>query len=258
MALALVRPVPSSFVQALSAVPPDPPIDLATAQAEHSGYVAGLSWLGLDVVTVEASEACPDSCFIEDTAVIAGGLAVVTRPAAPSRRAETEAVARVLSQHLDVQQLAQGTLDGGDCMRLGSRVFVGRTARTNDIGIAALQALLGAHGVQVVPVNVPAGVLHLKCVCSPLDDERVLLAEGTLDPRTFSNAQVLIVPAVEAYAANVVAHRGRALVADGFPRTRELLEQAGLATRAIDNRQLRKADSALTCLSVLLPDGKTA
>ena len=257
MAVALVRPVPSSFVQALSAVPPDPPIDVLAAQAEHARYVSGLAWLGLDVVSVPGDEACPDSCFVEDTAVVAGGIAVVTRPGAASRRPEVQGVAAVLSRHIEVKPLLSGTLDGGDCLRLGSRVFVGRTARTNDAGIASLQALLAAQGVEVVPVDVPRDVLHLKCVCSPLDDGRVLLAEGTLDPATFGKAQVLLVPAAEAYAANVVAHGSRALVADGFPRTREVLERAGFATLSIDNRELRKADSALTCLSVLVPESRS-
>jgi dimethylargininase len=161
-------------------------------------------------------------------------------------------VAAVLSQHTPLLRLSDGTLDGGDCLRLGKRLFVGRTARTNDAGIAALAAALAKHAVDVVPVDVPHGVLHLKCVCSPLDHERMLLAEGTLDPRLFGSARVLLVPAAESYAANVVAHGPRVLVPEGFPRTRELLERAGFAAHAIDNRELRKADSALTCLSVIM------
>jgi dimethylargininase len=253
MAIAFVRPVPSSFSHALSAQPPEPPISVSGAQAEHARYVSGLAWLGLEVRTVAADEQCPDSCFIEDTAVLAGGVAVATRPGAPSRRAEVEPVAAQLARHLEVLALPDGTLDGGDCMRLGKRLFVGRTARSNAAGIGALARLLEPYGVSVTALDVPANVLHLKCVCSPLDDERFLLAEGTLPPGAFQGAQALLVPTEEGYAANVVAREKRVLVADGFPRTRELLEQAGFSTRPIDNRELRKADSALTCLSILLP-----
>jgi dimethylargininase len=253
MPCAIVRPVPDSFALALSATPPEPPIDVARAQAEHAGYVRALRALGLDVHPAAIDESCPDSCFVEDTAIVAGGIAVATRPGAPSRRAEVGPVAALLAGHIEVQALDRGTLDGGDCMRLGKTVFVGRTARTSDDGIAALSALLARHDVRVVPVDVPPHVLHLKCVCSPLDDERVLLAEGTLEPRLFGAARVVMVPSAEAYAANVVTHGAGALVADGFPRTRALLEQAGFTTHPIDNRELRKADSALTCLSILVP-----
>jgi dimethylargininase len=85
MPLALVRTVPASFAQALTAVAPEEPIDVVRAQAEHARYVEALAWLGLDVITVPAQEACPDCCFIEDTAVVAGGVAVATRPGAPTR-----------------------------------------------------------------------------------------------------------------------------------------------------------------------------
>jgi dimethylargininase len=254
MAIALVRPVPSSFSAALSALPPDPPISVSGAQSEHAAYASGLAWLGLDVGTVAADESCPDCCFIEDTAVLAGGVAVTTRPGAASRRAEVAPVAAALARHLQVLSLAEGTLDGGDCMRLGKRLFVGRTARSNEAGIRALARLLEPYGVSVTSLAVPEHVLHLKCVCSPLDDERFLLAEGTLAPEAFAGAHALLVPAQEAYAANVVAHGKRVLVADGFPRTRELLERAGFEALAIDNRELRKADSALTCLSIVVTE----
>jgi dimethylargininase len=252
MPFAIVRPVPDSFAHALSASPPEPPIQVARAKDEHALYVEALRALGLDVHAASADESCPDSCFVEDTAIVAGGIAVATRPGAASRRAEVAPVATLLSRHLEVLPLDRGTLDGGDCLRLKDTVFVGRTARTSDEGIAALSALLARRAVRVVPIDVPRHVLHLKCVCSPLDDERVLLAEGTLDPRLFGPARVVMVPAAEAYAANVVTHGAGALVAEGFPRTRELLERAGFATHAVDNRELRKADSALTCLSIVV------
>ena len=97
-----------------------------------------------------------------------------------------------------------------------------------------------------------AGVLHLKCVCSPLADDLVLVAEGTIDPAVFTPARVIVVPREEAYAANAVAWNGRALLAAGHPRTRTLVEAAGFAVTELDNSELRKADSALTCLSVLV------
>jgi dimethylargininase len=253
MPLALVREVASSFADALCAEPPESPIDVAGARAEHAAYVQGLRWLGLTVETLAADDACPDCCFVEDTAVFAGGLAVAARPGATSRRGEVQAVARALAAHVPVVELAAGTLDGGDCLRLGQRLYVGLSARSNAAAITALAALLAPAGVEVVAVPVRAGQLHLKSACSALDDGTVLVAPGVLDAGTLSTLRCIRVPEDEAYAANVVAHRGRVLLPSGFPRTRERLEHAGFATREIDNRELRKADSALTCLSILLP-----
>src|SRR5215470_10804141 len=195
MTRALTRPIPSSFSQALCAAPPEQPIDVALARAQHAAYCAALAACGATVDTLAGDEACPDSCFLEDTAVVVGGRALITRPGAPSRRAETPAVATALARWLEVVPMtAPATLDGGDCMRVGDTLYVGRSARSNALGIAQLSAL----GLRVVPIDLPRGVLHLKCVCSPLGDDRILLAEQSIPPATF-RAAVVSVPASETY-----------------------------------------------------------
>jgi dimethylargininase len=244
--LALVRGVPASFAAALSATPPDPPIDVARARAQHAAYVEALGWLGYRVEILPAEETYPDCCFIEDTAVLGPGGALVTRPGAPSRRGEVDAVAEALKARMTVARMyGAGTLDGGDCLRIGRRVWVGLTARTDAAGAASL-----AHvGLEVTTVQAP-GVLHLKCVCAPLGDGRVVVAEGALPEGTFGDVPVVTVPAAEGYAANVVARQGRALVAAGYPAARRALEAAGLEVLALDTSEFRKADGALTCLSL--------
>jgi dimethylargininase len=249
-ACALVRGVTQSFSRAISALPPDPPIEVARARAQHAGYVVALSRLGLHIVDVAEDEACPDCCFIEDTAVVAGNVAVVTRPGAESRRGEVDAVARALSSRVEVLRMqAPATLDGGDCLRLGRTIYVGLSARTNAAGAEQLHKLTGCA---VVPVSMPAGVLHLKSVCSPLDDDLVLVAEGTLPPGTFGRARVIEVPRAEAHAANAVAYGRSALVAADGLRTLELVAAAGFRVHPLDTSELRKADGALTCLSIIV------
>jgi len=144
---------------------------------------------------------------------------------------------------------APATLDGGDCLRLGRRLFVGQSGRTNAAGLQAVRETFGPEGFEVLPVAV-GEVLHLKCVCSPLGADRVLAAEGTLPEDTFAGVQVLWVPHEERYAANCVAVGRRVLIAAGHPRTRALLEGAGFSPLELDVSELRKADGSLTCLSV--------
>jgi dimethylargininase len=248
---ALVRDVPESFAHALCGTAPAEPIDAARARAQHAEYVAALSSLGLEIVRVAADEACPDCCFVEDAALVAGGTALVTRSAAPSRRGEADAVAAALAGRLEVARMtAPATLDGGDCLRLGRRLFVGRSARTNGDGVAALRAVF--PDLEVVEVALPPGALHLKSVCSPLAADLVLLADHTIPPAVFAPASVVMVPAAEAHAANAVVHGGRALVAAGAPRAQAVVEAAGLRVIAVDTSELRKADGALTCLSIVV------
>lgn len=254
--LALTRAISATFADALAAVPPDPPIDVALARGQHAAYRAALAAAGAEVEVLAADDACPDGCFVEDTAVIAGGLALVTRPGAPSRRAETAAIAAALAArapHLALAHLpAPATLDGGDCLLVGDTLYVGRSARTSADGIAFAASVFAPRGVRVIAIDLPPGILHLKCVCAPLGEGRVLLARDTIAAASFA-ASIVWVPAAESYAANAVALGTHVLVSDGFPRTRDALERAGLTTHAVPTTEVRKADGALTCLSLLVP-----
>lgn len=246
---ALVREVSPRFADALSANPQ--PIDVALARAQHAAYCDALIACGATVVRVAADARYPDCCFLEDTAVVAGDRALITRPGALSRRGEVIAIAEQLRElgYETIEMTGEATLDGGDCMRVGKRIYVGRSARTNEAGIAALAAAFPDHQVSVIAL--PAHVLHLKCVVSPLDDQRVLLASGSLDPTLFP--RTVIIPTEETYAANCVAIAGHAILADGFPEARAALERAGVIVHAVPTSEVRKADGSLTCQSILLP-----
>src|SRR4029077_769909 len=102
---AITRKVPGSFARALCAVPPDPPIDVVRAREQHAEYRGALESCGLDVRAIAADDATPDCCFVEDTAVVAGGVALITRPGAAERRAETAAVARVLGEYVELEHI---------------------------------------------------------------------------------------------------------------------------------------------------------
>jgi dimethylargininase len=250
MVRALLRSIPGSFARALAAVRPDPPIDPALARLQHDAYRAALEACGARVDVLAADEVCPDCCFIEDAAVVSAGIALIARSGAPSRRAEALAVATALGKtHELVQMAAPGTLDGGDCMRVGQTIYVGRSARTNAEGIAQLAGAFPE--LRVVPVELPANVLHLKCVCSPLGSDRIALAEESIPSKAF-DAKVVWVPAAERYAANVVAIGNHALVAEGYPRAQEALARAGFTLHPVPVSEVRKADGSLTCQSILI------
>jgi dimethylargininase len=249
--LAFTRPVPACFANALAAVPA--PIDVALARSQHAAYRAALAELGLSVIELAAADELADSCFVEDTAVIAAGLALITNPGAPSRRAETPAIASALAGLVELATMeSPATLDGGDCMRVGATIYVGRSARTNAAGVARLAQVFEPRGFLIVPIDLPAGVLHLKCVCAPLGDDRITLADDTLPRDAFRGLAIVSVPAAEAYAANLLVHGDRVVISDGFPRTRDAVVAAGFRPIAIATSELRKADGALTCLSLVI------
>ncbi|MEV0585944.1 dimethylargininase [Nonomuraea sp. NPDC050310] len=221
------------------------PVDPVLALAQHAAYVAALEDNGWRAVHLEAADELPDAPFVEDTLVVAGRRAVLTRPGAPERRPEVDSTARAVQDlGLDVRRIeAPGTLDGGDVLQVGQTVYVGRSARSNDEGIAQLAAALPDR--TVVPVEL-RGVLHLKSAVTALPD-------GTLigDP-AFVDLPGLLVPPEEAGSHVVPLGGTRLLMAASAPRTAALLEARGLSPVKVDISEFEKLEGCVTCLSVLI------
>ncbi|NLI45657.1 MAG: hypothetical protein GX414_00975 [Acidobacteria bacterium] len=94
-------------------------VDVARADRQHAAYEACLVSLGCRLERLPADPDLPDCVFIEDTAVVVAEAAVITRPGAPSRQRETDAVADALARFRTVLRIeAPGTLDGGDVLRV--------------------------------------------------------------------------------------------------------------------------------------------
>src|SRR5262249_38464998 len=142
------------------------PIDVAAARAQHEEYERALVECGCDVRRVSGGpgdDDLPDSVFVEDIALVFDELAVITRPGAETRRGETAPVAEMLRSYRAALHAieAPGTLDGGDVLVVGRRVYVGRSARTSADGISQLRQILAPFAYPVVELEV-MGCLHLK------------------------------------------------------------------------------------------------
>ena len=66
--------------------------DFGLAMTQHHQYVEALKHCGLEVTILPADEAYPDGMFVEDTALVMLGCAVITRPGAAARRGEVDKV----------------------------------------------------------------------------------------------------------------------------------------------------------------------
>jgi dimethylargininase len=91
----------------------------------------------------------------------------------------------------------------------------------------------------------------LKSVCTYLGNDTILLAEGHLDDKLFSNYKKIIVPDGEEYCANILAVNGKILIPRGFPKTKNLIEKENFSVIELDMSEIEKADGALTCLSII-------
>jgi dimethylargininase len=250
--VAIVRAVPETFPEALVRGT-KPTIDLDRARAQHAGYLQALTDAGYELDVVTADDAHPDCPFVEDVAVALDQISIVTRPGAVSRRGEVEPVAAVLGSHRELRRItAPGTVDGGDVLTIGRRLFIGRSERTNAAGIRQFAAFAAAAGYATTPVGV-TGVLHLKSAVSRLDDETLLIAPGTVAETMFSDYRIIPKAEDEIHLASTLAMRnGRLLMTDNAPVSSERVTAAGFAVDVIDMSEFQAADGGLTCLSILI------
>lgn len=251
--LALVRPVSPELEAGERTFVGRAPIDPGLAIEQHAGYVAALTELGAEIQLLPPLDHLPDAVFVEDTAVILDECAIVCRSGALSRRAESPSVAAALEplRPLHIMSEGDGTLEGGDVLRIGRELFVGRSSRSNDAGIAFLTEIAKGLGYRVVPVEV-SGCLHLKTGAG-WTGAAVVLNETWVDPTPFSHLPRLPLPEIEPFGANVLPLGNSLLVAASTPRTRALLAERGHAVVEVDISELEKAEAGLTCLSLLFP-----
>ena len=225
-------------------------VDEDLADSQWEAYVAALEAEGFETVEVGVSEDHPDSVFVEDAIVVFGGTAVITSPGAESRRGETDAL-RPLARKLGyaVREIEQpGTLDGGDVLKVGATVYVGRGGRTNAEGIAQLRDIVAPLGYTVVAVPVTK-VLHLKSAVTALPDGTVVgFAKQVDNPAVFDRFLALPEPG----AAVVVLSEDSVLMAASVPKSVALIESLGYRVVTVDVSEFEKLEGCVTCLSVRL------
>jgi len=225
---------------------------LSTMLAQHAAYAGALARLGLQIELLDPLPGFPDAYFVEDVAVIVPELAIVTRPGAPSRRGEAGEINFVLARHRPVANVTgDATLEGGDVLVLGKRVWVGLSSRTNQQGASQLRRLLEPHGYEVRTEEVPGG-LHFKSSVTHLGEGRMLTTEAFADLPALADCERVVVEPGEEFAANCLFVNGTLLVPAGAPKTRRKLDALGLPIVELDVSEARKMDGGLTCMSLRL------
>jgi len=224
------------------------------ALSQHQAYCAALEHCGLLLTNLEFDDAYPDSTFIEDTAVVVGESAVLTRPGAVSRAGEVVSVAKVLAQVFSEIHTIQepGTLDGGDVCEAGNHYFIGISERTNEAGARQLGELLISFGktYSLIDIRGIDGLLHLKSGVAHLGDNRLVVIDALARFKEFSDYQLVHVADGEEYAANCVRINDCVLIAEGYSQFAKTLASLGYLTIALNMSEFRKMDGGLSCLSL--------
>ena len=251
MLTAITRAVSPAIVRCELSFIDRKPIDLARAHEQHQAYEVLLARMGARVLSLPPEPELPDSLFVEDPAIVLDELAVVVPLGTKSRRGEALSLAKELAKFrklADVQ--LPGTLEGGDVLRVGRKLFVGLTKRSNAEGIRQLTEIVKPHDYEVVPVPV-TGCLHLKSAVTWIADNTLLANRAWFDTAPFAGFDWIDVDPSEPHAANALALGGTVVVPASFPKTRGRIGSLDHRVTTLDISELQKAESGLTCSSLL-------
>jgi dimethylargininase len=227
------------------------PIELAKAEEQHRAYQRLLEKLGARIISLPAEPELPDSMFVEDPAIVLDELAIILPLGTESRRPEAASIAQTLARFRKLACVElPGQVEGGDVLCVGRRLFAGLSSRTNAEGIHQLASILSPYGYEVVGVPV-TGCLHLKSAVTHVGRNTLLANRAWFDTKPFAGFAWIDVAPQEPRAANALPIGETVIFPASFPRTRARLETSGFHVTPLDISELQKAESGLTCSSLL-------
>jgi dimethylargininase len=251
---AIVRMPSRNFAEGLTTSGLSP--DYALAVKQHQGYCHALEELGLVVMRLPPDDRYPDSTFVEDTCVLTQHGAILTRPGAPSRQGEVDAIRSALTQfYSDLQKIeVPGSLDGGDVCQVDDHFFIGISARTNYNGATQLAKMLELFGYTSTLIDIrdltTAPLLHLKSGLAYLGEKRLVVNQVLANREEFGKFEVIRLETAEEYGANCLGFGKTVLVAAGYPHFETKLRKLGYRTVSLDMSEFQKMDGGLSCLSL--------
>jgi dimethylargininase len=251
MLTAITRKVSSALANCELSFIERKPIDMERARAQHHAYEELLAKLGANVISLPEDPELPDSMFVEDPAVVLDEVAIICSLGTESRRKEAPAIAVALEKFRGLAHIKlPGTLEGGDVLRIGKKVFVGFTARSNPEGMRQLAVFLEHYGYDLTAVPV-TGCLHLKSAVTSLGPNTLLANRNWFDAKRFPGFDWVDVDPTEPHAGNALAVKDSIIFPASFPKTLVNIESKGFKVIPLDISELQKAESGLTCSSLL-------
>ena len=251
MLTAITRKVSSSLANCELSFIERKPIELEKARAQHHAYEALLEKIGAKIISLPEERDLPDSMFVEDPAIVLDEVAIICPLGTETRRKEAPSLAAALEPFRKLAYVKlPGMLEGGDVLRVGKKIFVGQTERSNPEGIRQLAVIAEHHGYDLTAVPV-TGCLHLKSAVTYLGRNTLLGNRACFQWKRFEGFDWVDVDPAEQHAGNALAIGDSIVFPVSYPQTRARIEAKGFRVESLDISELQKAESGLTCSSLL-------
>lgn len=249
----IVRRPGRSLAEGITSAPELGKPDYELASRQHDAYIKALEECGVKVTVLEALEEYPDSCFVEDTAVLTKRCAIISNPGASTRRGESALMVDTIKKFYSDDQIeyitSPGTMEGGDVMMVGNHFYIGLSARTNEEGCRQFKAALEKYGHTCSVVSLEE-VLHLKTGVNYIENNNMLVSGEFIEKEDFKSFNKIIVPENEAYGANCIWVNDTVIVPEGYPTVEKGVRDAGYKVIVLDTSEYKKLDGGLSCLSL--------
>ena len=249
----IVRKPGKSICDGITSAPELGKPDYEKALKQHENYIEALKKCGVNVTVLESLEDFPDSCFVEDTAVLTKKCAIVSNPGAESRNKEPEFMVETIKKFYSEDKIeyikAPGTLEGGDVMMVGDHFYVGKSARTNEDGIKQFIEILNKYGLTGSEIPLEK-VLHLKTGVNYIENNNMLVSGEFINKKDFEIYNKIIVPEDESYGANCIWVNETVIIPKGYPKIEKAIKDIGYKVLVTDTSEFKKIDGGLSCLSL--------
>jgi len=248
----------------------DEPLDVELMRKQHDNVAETYRNFGAKVYYVDDQrEDRPNAVYCRDLMFMTPEGAIITRPGMATRRGEERYIAQALGK-LGVPIVrtinGEGIFEGANAMWVDRQTCVLSTGiRCNKSGYEQVAEELRRQGVtEIIPMQLPYSNIHIDGILNAASNDIVLshvsqVPYDVLDALKRKGYKVLEIPSqteARALSCNFVAlEPGYILMAEGTPRTQELLENNGIKITAIDVSEILKGRGALHCITACLKRG---
>ncbi|WP_371069335.1 dimethylarginine dimethylaminohydrolase family protein [Sediminibacillus sp. JSM 1682029] len=232
-------------------------IDVDLAMEQHETFARILEKHGAEVIRLEPEHQLNEQVFTRDIGFCIGSRLFLSEMNTHIRGAEVD----VLKQSLQDKGISYHrpflqSIEGGDVMVDGDKIWVGISKRTTREAAETLQLQLG-NDYQVIPLPIDDSILHLDCAFNILSPDWALIYPDAFAPADYQklkeNYHLIEVTAAEQFSmgTNVLSIGGGKVIS--MPQNKDVNEKmrrTGFQVIEVEFSEIIKSGGSFRCCSL--------